>query len=83
MSCQSYLLPELPAGTTYGFLDFTDLRLIVDPLATGPDRGSVGKRVMSRILRRGASLSQFNFKVQPERPVPCESVAHAATGEAG
>lgn len=38
---QSYLLPELPPDTTYGFLDFTDLRLIVDPLAfagSGPDR---------------------------------------------
>lgn len=71
---ENYLLPPLPPGQTYGLLDFADLRLIVDPHATGPDRGSVGTRVMSKVLRRGGNLSQYNFKVQPEHPVPCEAV---------
>jgi len=79
---ESYLMPpDMPEDKTYGFLNFQDLRLIVDP--QGPDRGSVGKRVLSRILRRGASLSQFNFKVQSENPVPCEHVSPDDTHGAG
>jgi hypothetical protein len=71
---ESYLMPpDMPKDKTYGFLSFQDLRLIVDP--QGPDRSSMGKRVLSRILRRGASLSRFNFKVQSENPVPCENVS--------
>jgi len=79
---ESYLMPpDMPEDKTYGFLNFQDLRLIVDP--QGPDRGSVGKRVLSRILRRGASLSKFNFLVQSENPVPCEHVSPDDTNGAG
>lgn len=87
---ESYLLPAMPPDQTYGLLDFSDLRLVVDPHApTGPDaRGgsssSMGRRVVSRILRRGADLSAYNFRVQPEQPVPCEAVAQeAVAGDGG
>ena len=75
---EHYLMPELPEHRTYGFLAFKDLRLVMDP--QGPDRGSVSKRVINKILRRGASLSSFNFKVQSENPVPCQEVSHDDAG---
>lgn len=73
---ETYLMPDTEENA-FGFMNFNQLRLIVDPQAQ--EKGGMGQQVMN-LLRRG-SLAQFNIKVGPDFPVPCEQVSNIVSSD--